>query len=473
MLTATDFTLAMPLFSLTVTVLLIIIAEAARVGRARYSHLLAITGLLVTGLLAGLNLHESGEAFNGMFTTDAPSSYLTILLSVAGIVTALVAQPYFEHRDAHRGEFYILMLFAIIGMVLMASANDLITLFLGIELMSVCLYVLAGFERTKDRQNEASLKYFLLGAFATGFLLYGIALIYGSVGSTNLDAVSRAYAGVANEPLFLLGTALLISGLGFKVAAVPFHMWAPDVYEGAPTVVTGFMATAAKSAAFAALATVMLRTFDIGGSATSDVLALLAAASMILGNIVAIAQTNLKRMLAYSSIAHAGYLLTGVASGTAEGFSGVYLYLTAYTVTTLGAFAVIGWHERANGEGTSLDDYVGLSQHQPVLAAVMALFMFSLTGIPPFAGFIGKYYVFMAAVRADMTWLAVIGVLTSAVSAYYYLRVIVMMYFRERDGEHIPLPRISVMIALGVTAMLVVLVGILPATFLQLFAPAM
>lgn len=473
MLTATDFTLAMPLFALTVTVLLIIITEAARVGRARFSHALAILGLLVTALVAALNLQESGEAFQGMLVTDAASSYLTILLATAGIITSLVAQPYFEHRDAHRGEFYILLLFSIIGMVLMASANDLIILFLGIELMSVCLFVLAGFERTKDRQNEAALKYFLLGAFATGFLLYGIALIYGAVGSTNLAAIARAYAGISNQPLFLLGTALLIVGLGFKAATVPFHMWAPDVYEGAPTVVTGFMATAGKSAAFAALATVMIRTFDIGGSATSDVLAFLAAASMILGNIVAIAQTNLKRMLAYSSIAHAGYLMTGIASGSAEGFSGVILYLTAYTVTTLGAFAVIGWHERENEAGLSLDDYVGLSQHQPVLAAVMALFMFSLTGIPPFAGFIGKYYVFMAAVRADLTWLAVVGVLTSAVSAFYYLRVIVMMYFRERDGEHLPLPRIPVMVALGITAVLVLVVGLLPSTILQLIVPAM
>ncbi|MCU0453976.1 MAG: NADH-quinone oxidoreductase subunit N [Bacteroidetes bacterium] len=473
MLTYTDFLLAMPLFSLTVTVLLIIATEAARVGRARFSQFLAITGLLVTSLLAGLNLRESGVAFQGMIATDAASSYLTILLSLAGIVTALVARPYFEHRDAHRGEFYILLLFAIIGMVLMASANDLITLFLGIELMSFCLYVLAGFERTKDKQNESALKYFLLGAFASAFLLYGIALIYGSVGSTNLDAIARAYAGISNQPLFLLGTAMLIVGLGFKVAAVPFHMWAPDVYEGAPTVVTGFMATAGKSAAFAALAIVMIRTFDIGGSTTADVLALLAAASMVLGNVVAIAQTNLKRMLAYSSVAHAGYLLAGVAAGTAEGFAGVFLYLTAYTVTTLGAFAVIGWHERTNDEGTSLDDYVGLSQHQPVIAAVMALYMFSLTGIPPFAGFIGKYYVFMAAVRADLTWLAIVGVLTSAVSAFYYLRVIVMMYFRERDGEHIPLPRIPVMIALGITAALVIVVGVLPSTVLQLFMPAM
>jgi NADH-quinone oxidoreductase subunit N len=473
MLTVTDFLLAMPLFSLTVTVLLIIITEAARVGRAPFSHVLAITGLVVTAMLAGLNLHESGEAFQGMFATDAATSYITILLSLAGIVTSLVAKPYFEHRDAHRGEFYILLLFAIIGMVLMASSNDLITLFLGIELMSFCLYVLAGFERTKDKQNESALKYFLLGAFASAFLLYGIALIYGSVGSTNFDAIARAYAGLSNQPLFLLGTALLIVGLGFKVAAVPFHMWAPDVYQGAPTVVTGFMATAAKTAAFSAFAILMIRTFDIVGSATSDVLALLAAASMILGNVVAIAQTDLKRMLAYSSVAHAGYLLSGIAAGTAEGFSGVFLYLTAYTVTTLGAFAVIGWHERTNDEGTSLDDYVGLSQHQPVLAAVMALFMFSLTGIPPFAGFIGKYYVFMAAVRADLTWLAIVGVLTSAVSAFYYLRVIVMMYFRERDGEHIPLPRIPVMIALGITALLVVVVGILPSTVLQLFGAAM
>ncbi|MEK6649572.1 MAG: NADH-quinone oxidoreductase subunit N [Bacteroidota bacterium] len=473
MITATDFTLAMPLVALTATVLLVIIAEAATVGRAPFSYVLTILGLVVTGLLAGLNMRLQGEAFNGMMVTDALTSFMTILFVFAGVITSLVARPYLEKRNAHRGEFYILLLFAIIGMVLMASANDLITLFLGIELMSVCLYVLAGFERAKDRQNESSLKYFLLGAFATGFLLYGIALIYGSTGSTSLTVIGNAYAGIANQQRCLLGVALLIVGLGFKVAAVPFHMWAPDVYEGAPTVVTGFMATGGKSAAFAALIAVMLRTFDIGGSATSNVLALLAVASMIVGNVVAIAQTNLKRMLAYSSVAHAGYLLAGIASGSPEGAAGVVLYLTAYTATTLGAFAVIAWLEHPNDEGTTLDDYVGLSKHQPVLAALMALYMFSLTGIPPFAGFVGKYYVFMAAVRADLTWLAVIGVLTSAVSAFYYLRVIVNMYFRDRDGEPLPLPQLPVMVALGVTAALVVAVGILPSLVLQLISHAL
>jgi len=335
------------------------------------------------------------------------------------------------------------------------------------------LYVLAGFFRTRDVGNESALKYFLLGAFSTGFLLYGIALVYGTTGTTNLSLIGSAYAGVANQPLFLLGVGLLMVGLSFKVAAVPFHMWAPDVYEGAPTVVTGLMATGAKTAAFGAFAAVFLRTFDPAGSTTADVLALLAAASMVVGNIIAIAQTNLKRMLAYSSIAHAGYMLSGIAAGSVEGQNGVILYLAAYAATTLGAFGIVGWLERETGEGTSLEEYAGLSKHQPVIAALMALFMFSLTGIPPFAGFIGKYSVFLAAVRADMTWLAVVGVLTSAVSAYYYLRVVVMMYFREREGDVIRLPNFSIMLALAISAFFVVVLGVLPSIVLDIVAPGL
>ncbi|HAV24036.1 MAG: hypothetical protein A3H45_11570 [Ignavibacteria bacterium RIFCSPLOWO2_02_FULL_55_14] len=473
MITFSDLSFAAPILALTVTVLLVMVAEAFRVGSSRFSFFLTLTGLTAAALIAGKGAGTRGAAFQDMVVVDGPTSVLTIIICGTGIVSTLLSRSYLELRGSHRSEFYMLVLFAVVGMILMASAGDLIIVFLGIELMSICLYVLAGFFRTRDVGNESALKYFLLGAFSTGFLLYGIALVYGTTGTTNLSLIGSAYAGVANQPLFLLGVGLLMVGLSFKVAAVPFHMWAPDVYEGAPTVVTGLMATGAKTAAFGAFAAVFLRTFDPAGSTTADVLALLAAASMVVGNIIAIAQTNLKRMLAYSSIAHAGYMLSGIAAGSVEGQNGVILYLAAYAATTLGAFGIVGWLERETGEGTSLEEYAGLSKHQPVIAALMALFMFSLTGIPPFAGFIGKYSVFLAAVRADMTWLAVVGVLTSAVSAYYYLRVVDMMYFREREGDVIRLPNFSIMLALAISAFFVVVLGVLPSIVLDIVAPGL
>jgi len=375
--------------------------------------------------------------------------------------------------NQERGEFYVLVLFALSGMMLIAYANDLMIVFLGIELMSVSLYVLAGFFRTDERSNESALKYFLLGAFATGFLLYGIALVFGASGSTNYQVIARTYAGIANQPLFLLGMAMLIVGFGFKVAAVPFHMWAPDVYEGAPTVVAGLMASGAKAAAFGGFATLFIETFDISGSVTALVIAYVSVFSMVLGNIVALSQSSLKRLLAYSSIAHAGYMLAGIASGSTEGLLGVGLYLAAYAITTLGAFGVIAWMESVLHEGQTVESLAGLSRRQPGVAALLALFMFSLTGIPPFAGFVGKYYVFMAAVRADLVWLAVIGVLTSVVGAYYYLRIVVQMYFREGKEVRQPLPAVPVMAALIVSAILILLIGVYPSGVLSLLAPGL
>ncbi len=473
MISSLDLTLGAPILSMTATIMLVILLEAFAGMKGLFAYGFSLLGLAATALLAGLGFTQPGVAFFSMISVDPFSSFIALLVILCGLITVIYARQYLEHLGRHRGEFYILVLFAVAGMMLIGYANDLMIVFLGIELMSVSLYVLAGFFRTDDRSTESALKYFLLGAFATGFLLYGIALVFGASGSTNLDVISRTYAGVANEPLFLLGTAMLIVGFGFKVAAVPFHMWAPDVYEGAPTVVTGLMASGAKSAAFAGFITVFIRTFDISGSVTGLVIAYLAVFSMVLGNIVALSQSNLKRLLAYSSIAHAGYMLTGVASGTTEGMYGVALYLAAYAVTTLGAFGVIGWMESVLNEGQTVESLAGLSKRQPGVAALLALFMFSLTGIPPFAGFIGKYYVFMAAVRADMVWLAVIGVLTSAIGAYYYLCIVVQMYFREGEVVRQPLPAASVMAALIFSAVLIVLIGVYPAAVLDMLAPGL
>ncbi|MGA3286408.1 MAG: NADH-quinone oxidoreductase subunit N [Bacteroidota bacterium] len=456
-----------PVMIVTITVLVAMLVEAVRKTRPVATYYVSMIGLAFAAVFAITNLTVEGISFGGMLLHGGYANFFGALFCFVSFFTVILSRNYFERQKYHRGEFYILLLFATIGMMLIASANDLIIVFLGIELMSVCLYVLTGFMRTKDRANEAALKYFLLGAFATGFLLYGIALIYGAVGTTNLTMIRNVFAVVSTNILFVIGAGFLLIGLAFKAAAVPFHMWAPDVYEGAPTPVTAFMSTGAKAAAFAAFITLFIRTFDFIGGQVNELLAVLAAASMILGNIVAIAQSNVKRMLAYSSIAHAGYMLAGIATGTLDGQVGVMFYLAAYAVMNLGAFAIISLVEHEGDQNLLLDDYAGLSYSQPLLAVLMAIFMFALAGVPPFAGFFGKYYVFFAAIRAKMVWLAIIGVLTSLVSAYYYLRLVVLMFFREgRADVEIPPSRIVLTMVMA-CALLVLLLGLFPSLIIQ------
>jgi len=456
-----------PVMIVTITALVAMLVEAVRKPRPVATYYVSMTGLAFAAVFAITNLTVEGLSFGGMVIHGGYGNFFGAFFCFVSFFTVVLSRSYFERQKYHRGEFYILLLFATIGMMLIASANDLIIIFLGIELMSVCLYVLAGFIRTKDRANEAALKYFLLGAFSTGFLLYGIALIYGAVGSTNLTMIRNVFANVSTHILFVLGVGFLLIGLAFKAAAVPFHMWAPDVYEGAPTPVTAFMSTGAKAAAFAAFITLFIRTFDFIGGEVNELLAILAAASMILGNIVAIAQSNVKRMLAYSSIAHAGYMLAGIATGMLDGQVGVMFYLAAYAIMNLGAFAIISLVEREGDQKLLLDDYAGLSSSQPLLAVLMAIFMFALAGVPPFAGFFGKYYIFLAAIKAKMIWLAIIGVLTSLVSAYYYLRLVVLMFFREgRSDVEIPPSRIVVTMIV-VSALLVLLLGLFPSIIIQ------
>jgi NADH-quinone oxidoreductase subunit N len=322
--------------------------------------------------------------------------------------------------------------------------------------MSVSLYVLAGMTRGRVQANEASLKYFLLGAFATGFFLYGIALIYGTFGTTNLEAIARLIPAHAGEPMFVMGCAMLLVGFAFKVGAVPFHMWVPDVYEGAPSVVTGFMSTAAKASAFSAFMLVFIAKFDVAHGRISLALALLSVASMLLGNLVAISQTSIKRMLAYSSIAHAGYMLIGLAAGTPLAMTGVLYYLLSYLFTTLGAFGIVAIIENEKQENVTIEAFSGLGTKRPLLGALMSLFLFSLVGLPPLSGFFGKYYIFYAAVAQGYTWLTIVGVITSMISIYYYLRVVVVMYFRpDEAGE---LPRVT---TLGTVSLLCSAAGVL------------
>ncbi len=406
----------------------------------------ATAGLAALTLVAAMLvilLQTAGDhsAFGGMIIQDGFSRFLQVLFLAVGLVAIGQAYDYLHRRGIERGEYYVLLLFSISGMMLMASAGDLIVIFVALELLSIPLYVLSGFARPEPASEESALKYFLLGAFASSFLVYGIALVFGTTGTTQLSGVFSAVQNLGSAPqLFLLGAGMILVGLGFKVAAVPFHMWTPDVYQGAPSSVTAFMSVGAKAGGFAALLRILLAAFPAAAGAWGPITMWLSALTMIWGNVAAIAQTNIKRMLAYSSIAHAGYILMAVPAAVnpaaaGQATQGALFYLAAYAITNLGAWGVVLILEKAKGGGLEIDDYAGLGARQPVLALAMALFMLSLTGVPPTVGFIGKFYLFRAVIDADLIGLAIVGVLTSLVSAYYYLRVIVTMYMREGEPE--------------------------------------
>ncbi len=451
---------ALPLSLIVGLSLIVLVAEALLKESEKVSYWISVLGLAVCAVVSSAMIPASGLAFGDMITAGGYGSFFSALFAVAALLTVVLSRDYIRRERSAFGEYYLLILFATTGMMLMASAADLIVIFLGLELMSICLYVLAGFFRDQPTANESSFKYFLLGAFATGFLLYGIALIYGACGSTHLSQIRNP-----GSPYFWIGIGLIMVGFAFKVGAVPFHMWIPDVYQGSPTPVSGFMSTGAKAAAFSAFIIVFGRPFD-DPEKVRVALSLLAAASMILGNIIAVSQSNIKRMLAYSSIAHAGYMLAGLAASNALGRSGIMFYLASYTFMNVGAFGILAVLERG-GKNLEYSDYAGLSARHPFLAATMAAFMFSLAGIPPFAGFFAKYYVFTAAVEAHLTWLAILGVLTSLVSVYYYLRLVVLMYFTEGEaGAGIEVTgRSSAVFVLSVAALL--LLGIFPSALLS------
>jgi NADH-quinone oxidoreductase subunit N len=444
--TLTDLYGVMPLLILAATGLVVLMVDAFEKKASRTPLFLAVIGASAAAISAFLNVDNTGRVFGGMILNNGYSHFYSILFSVGAILAVLLAERYLKEEEVLVGEFSALTLFSACGMIMMASGTDLIVTFLGLETMSISFYVMSGLFRRRVESNEAALKYFLLGAFSTGFFLYGIALLYGAFGTTNIDMMNAALLAdpaavenVAASPMIWLGIAMMIVGFCFKVAAFPFHQWAPDVYEGAPTVVSGFMSTAGKAAAFSAMA--LLFNFALAPLATipgaSDkitvLLGVLAVASMFYGNITALSQTHVKRMLAYSSIAHAGYLLLGISAMTHEGANAIAVYLTAYTLMQVGAFGVVGLLEKQYGGGLTLSDYQGLAKRHPWLAFIMTIMMLSLAGIPPFAGFFGKYYLFTSAVRAGLTVYTVLGVIASLISVYFYLRLIVLMYFREAE----------------------------------------
>ncbi len=394
-------------------------------------------GALASGVgLAGTR----HSAFGGMVVLDGFSVFLQVLLAASGIAAIALAYDYLQRRGIdQQGEYYILLLFSVAGMMLIAQATDFIVVFLALELLSIPLYVLAGIARPRVASEEAAIKYFLLGAFAAGFLVYGVALIYGATGTTAFAGVVEALRqGTAALPLLLTGAGLVLVGLGFKVAAVPFHMWTPDVYQGAPSSVTGFMAVGAKAAGFAVLLRLFALVFPPLAEKLTPVLWALAALTMLVGNVIALAQRNIKRLLAYSSIAHAGYILMalvpfGQGAVMRHAVAAGLFYLVAYALANFGAWAVVVALERAEGQGLALEDYAGLGRKHPALAVAMALFMFSFAGMPPTAGFVGKFYLFRTAIEGGFVGLAVLGVLTSLLSVYYYLRVVIYMFMRPGE----------------------------------------
>jgi NADH-quinone oxidoreductase subunit N len=402
-----------------------------------------------------------------MVVVDNFSHFLNVIFLLTGILTILISMRYLRKAGIERGEFYLLMLFSISGMMLMGMANDLILVFLALELLSIPLYILCGIARPRPESEESAMKYFLMGAFSSSFFVLGIGLIYGATGSTALPLVLANIAGAG--ALGTAGLALLLVGFAFKVAAVPFHMWTPDVYEGAPTAVTAFMSVGAKVGGFAAMIRVFVFAFPELGDVWVPAVAVIAAFTMILGNVVALAQQNIKRMLAYSSIAHAGYIMMAVAAsmGSPDGISSALFYMFAYLFTNLGAFAVVIAVERANGLGVMLDNYKGLARRSPILALALAFFMLSLTGVPPTGGFTAKFFVFRAVLEADLLWLAIIGAVTSVVSGYFYLRVVFLSFMFEGEGESLPAdPALNTAVALTVFATLVL--GILPAPWFEI-----
>ncbi|MEW6716840.1 MAG: NADH-quinone oxidoreductase subunit N [Chloroflexota bacterium] len=437
-----DLLAVVPLLFLVVWACFLLLMDfAIPAKRKGVGALLAAVGLVIAlGLTLGLP-NPDKVAFSGMLVVDGFARFLNGLFIFSGLAGVALAYDYLKRMGLERGEYYALLLFSISGMMLMAMAADLIVVFLALELLSIPLYILAGFARPQPESEEAALKYFLLGAFAAGFVVYGVALVFGATGTTSLEGVVAAIsAETTNLTLLVAGAGLILVGLGFKVAAVPFHMWTPDVYQGAPSAVTGFMAVGAKAGGFAALLRVFVVAFPAQANELTPVLWGVAALSMVVGNIIAIAQQNIKRMLAYSSIAHAGYILMafvpfGIQEVTASSVAAGLFYLLAFAVTSFGAWAVVIALERKGNLGLSLDDYAGLGRSHPSLAAAMAVFMLSFTGVPPTLGFVGKFYLFRIVIDGGFVYLALVGVLTSLISAYYYLRVVVIMYMREGEPE--------------------------------------
>jgi NADH-quinone oxidoreductase subunit N len=466
-----EFTAIIPIVIIVLSACAAMIAEAFRQPGER----MPIAGFGLIGLAgaaaASVFLWGSDAQSFGVVRSDNFALFINLTLCVVGVLTMLFSDEVVEREHLPPGEYYALTLFAISGMMLMAAATDLLVIFLALEVLSLSVYVLTGIRRASLAGAEAAFKYFLLGAFSSAFFLYGVAFAFAISGSTRLDRLASVLAASgAREPqvLAILALGLLIVGFAFKISAVPFHMWTPDAYEGAPTIVTAFMSTGVKAAAFAAFVRVFLSPLEPLKDQWIPVLSVIAASTMILGTVVGVAQTNIKRMLAYSSIAHAGYLLLGIIATSPHGKSAVLFYLLTYAVSNLGALGIVALLGTAQNAHDELRDFAGLWKSRPGMAGLMTVFLLSLGGFPPLAGFIGKWYIFAAAVEQEHYWLAIIGVLTSVVSVFFYLRIVVMMYMTE--GSDVARPRVPLPAAAGLAlaTAAVFYLGILPTKIIDL-----
>ncbi|MEE8395115.1 MAG: NADH-quinone oxidoreductase subunit N [bacterium] len=472
--TSIDFLSILPETILIVMGMVVVVIELFGTGRdTRNLAYLALLSLATAALADVFLLGRNLEGFFGSVAADDFSIAFELIILLATALTVLLSVGYLEDRDMHHGEYYSLLLFAATGAMFLVSGMDLLIIFIGLEILSISSYILCGMIQHDPRSNESALKYFLLGAFSTGFLLYGIALLYGATGSIHLRAIRAAFEqpdAFAN-PYFAFGLGFILVGFGFKIALVPFHMWTPDVYEGAPTTITAFLSTGPKAAGFAALIRILFEGMAPAQAEWSQVLWLLAAVTMTVGNVVALQQDNIKRMLAYSSIAHAGYILVALVAGGAEGLAAVVFYTLAYTLMTFGAFGVLILASDKERERVTFADYAGYAYLSPVLAAAMFLFMLSLAGIPLTAGFAGKFQIFKTVIERGFYWLAVIGVLNSVVSLYYYLRLVVVMYMQPATAQSIDRPaQPSVPLYLAIAAAFfgVLYLGIFPSEWIEL-----
>lgn len=469
---AVNFTPILPEMFLSVLAMVLLLINVFVPGdRKAYLGYLSLFGIVAAGVLVGAGWGSHVESFSGSVVLDNFATFFKMIFLVSAGLAILISDQYMEREGCNHGELYPLILFTVVGMMLMASGTDLMTIFLGLEVMSVALYVLAGFNRKNNKSNEAGLKYFLLGCFSTGFLLYGMALVYGATGTTRIAKIAES-VGQMSLPsaniMLVAGMLLMLTGFAFKVAAAPFHMWTPDVYEGAPTPMTAFMSAGPKAAGFAAALRIFLVALPTLQVEWSQVLWILAVLTMTVGNITALRQDNIKRMLAYSSIAHAGYALVGFAAGNGTGTAGILFYMLSYAFMNIGAFAIIILVAKKGETNGNVQDFAGFGVKHPVLAVAMSIFLFSLAGMPPTAGFIGKFYLFSGAIQQGYVWLAVIGVLNSAASVYYYLRVMVYMYMKdpteEFDWMQVTVP-MALCVAISVAGSMIP--GIVPSLILQ------
>lgn len=432
---------------------------------------LAFLGIIGTVIVVYYTLvTTAGTTFGGMFVSDGYSTFFKLLFLINLILTILISVKYITVEKMNLGEYYAFILFSTLGMMIMASARDLILIYLGLELMAMSTYILAAFIRNDIKSTEAAMKYFMLGAFSSAFLLYGIAMIYGTTGTTELKSIATYISknGLAGNKVLMLSIIFFVVSFGFKIAAVPFHMWAPDVYEGAPTSITAFMSVGPKAAGFSVIGRVFYEAFGSFHVEWSNILLPLSILTMVIGNVIAISQTNIKRMLAYSSIAHAGYALLGVITGTPEGIASTMNYLMIYAFMNIGAFSIVIMLRKEGFSGVNIEDYKGLAKNNPLTSAMMLIFMFSLTGIPPTAGFIGKFYVFMEAINAGYIIPVIIAVIMSVISAYFYLRIVMYMYMQDPEQE-ITLTKSPTMgLALIITTAGTLIIGVLPSILLNL-----